>query len=82
LTGIILTVLQLYTIIIVIRILMTWFPPLTGTVLYEFLSDLTDPYLNIFRRIIPPVGMIDFSPIVAILALQALGMLIARGVRF
>jgi YggT family protein len=81
LTGILVTVIQLYSLVIVIRVLMTWFPPLTGTVLYEFLADLTDPYLNLFRRMIPPVGMIDFSPIIAILALEALAALIARGVR-
>jgi len=81
LTGILVTVIQLYSLVVVIRVLMTWFPPLTGTVLYEFLADLTDPYLNLFRRMIPPVGMIDFSPIIAILALEALAALIARGVR-
>jgi YggT family protein len=34
------------------------------------LSQLTDPYLNIFRSIIPPLGGIDFSPILALLLLQ------------
>jgi len=81
LTGILVTVIQLYSLVVVIRVLLTWFPPLTGTVLYEFLADLTDPYLNLFRRMIPPVGMIDYSPIIAILALEALAALIARGVR-
>lgn len=80
-TGILVTVIQLYSLVVVIRVLLTWFPPLTGTVLYEFLADLTDPYLNLFRRMIPPVGMIDYSPIIAILALEALAALIARGVR-
>ncbi|MHA2620380.1 MAG: YggT family protein [bacterium JZ-2024 1] len=79
--NILVTVIHLYILVIVIRILMTWVPPLTGTVVYEFLQDLTDPYLNIFRRIIPPVGMIDFSPIVAILALYALIALLQSGVR-
>jgi YggT family protein len=81
LTGILVTVIQLYSLVVVIRVLLTWFPPVTGTVLYEFLADLTDPYLNLFRRMIPPVGMIDYSPIIAILALEALAALIARGVR-
>lgn len=80
-TGILVTVIQLYSLVVVIRVLLTWFPPVTGTVLYEFLADLTDPYLNLFRRMIPPVGMIDYSPIIAILALEALAALIARGVR-
>jgi YggT family protein len=38
----------------------------------SILSQLTDPYLNIFRNIIPPLGGLDFSPILAILLLQLL----------
>ena len=34
------------------------------------LSQLTDPYLNLFRSLLPPLGAIDFSPILAFLALQ------------
>ena len=35
-----------------------------------FLRDVTEPYLAIFRRFIPPIGPVDVSPIVAILVLQ------------
>ena len=38
-----------------------------------FLRDVCEPYLSIFRRIIPPIGPIDISPIVAILVLQIVG---------
>ncbi len=38
-----------------------------------FLRDVTEPYLGIFRRFIPPIGPIDVSPIVAILVLQIVG---------
>ena len=41
-----------------------------------FLRDVSEPYLGIFRRFIPPIGPIDISPIVAILALQLIGGLI------
>ena len=41
-----------------------------------FLRDVCEPYLGIFRRFIPPLGPIDFSPIVAILVLQLVGGLI------
>ena len=34
-----------------------------------FLRDVTEPYLRIFRRLIPPVGMIDLTPMIAILVL-------------
>jgi YggT family protein len=37
-----------------------------------FLYNITDPILEPLRRVIPPLGMIDFSPIVAFIALQAL----------
>ncbi len=38
-----------------------------------FLRDVTEPYLSLFRRFIPPIGPIDISPIVAILVLQIVG---------
>jgi uncharacterized protein YggT (Ycf19 family) len=41
-----------------------------------FLRDVSEPYLRLFRRIIPPMGMFDFSPILAILVLWALRYLI------
>ena len=38
-------------------------------VLMNFLRDVCDPYLGLFRRFIPPVGMFDLSPIIAIFLL-------------
>ena len=38
-----------------------------------FLRQVSEPYLSIFRRFIPPIGPIDISPIVAILVLQFVG---------
>jgi YggT family protein len=38
-----------------------------------FLRDVCEPYLRIFRRFIPPIGPLDFSPIVAIIVLQVVG---------
>lgn len=38
-----------------------------------FLRDVSEPYLRIFRRFIPPLGPLDLSPIVAILALRIVG---------
>jgi YggT family protein len=45
-----------------------------------FLRDVCEPYLRIFRRIIPMAGMLDFSPIVAILVLTLVNAVIVRGV--
>ncbi|MGI8902320.1 MAG: YggT family protein [Solirubrobacteraceae bacterium] len=36
---------------------------------FNFLRDVSEPYLGLFRRFIPPMGMMDFSPMVAIIAL-------------
>jgi uncharacterized protein YggT (Ycf19 family) len=38
----------------------------------NFLRDVSEPYLRLFRRIIPPIGMFDFSPMVAIIVLYIL----------
>lgn len=61
-----------YLIMLFIRILGSWVPELQQTKFMHFIAFYTDPYLNVFRRIIPPLGMMDFSPIVAFLCLNIL----------
>lgn len=51
-----------------------------SSAILEFLRDVCDPYLSIFRRFIPPIGPLDLSPIVAILVLQIVGGIIAGAV--
>ena len=60
----------LYTILLFARILSSWFPQIQGHPVLRFVSFYTDPYLNLFRRIIPPLGMVDISPLIAFFALQ------------
>ena len=48
---------------------------------FGFLRDVSEPYLRIFRRFIPPLGPIDITPIVAILVLQIVGGLIVGIIR-
>ncbi|WP_287130027.1 YggT family protein [Candidatus Cyanaurora vandensis] len=63
--------LQIYSYILIGRILLTWFPNIDWFQQpWATISQLTDPYLDIFRRFIPPLAGIDFSPIVAILLLN------------
>lgn len=59
-----------YTLMIFARILGSWIPDLQSTRFMQFITFYTDPYLNLFRRIIPPLGMMDLSPIVAIFCLS------------
>ena len=62
-----------YYILIIIRIFLTWIPTIDWDAQpIKFIRVVTDVYLDLFRRIIPPFGGIDFSPIVALIALQFL----------
>ena len=62
---------NLYLILIIIRILLSWFQTVDWAYrIISFLAPITDPYLNLFRSFIPPLGGIDLSPILAILVLQ------------
>ena len=64
---------SIYLVLLFVRILLSWFQSAEwATNIMGFLSPITDPYLNIFRSFIPPLGGIDFSPILAIFALQFL----------
>ena len=65
-----------YTFLLLIRVFGSWFPSLAHSTFMRFVSYYTDPYLNIFRQIIPPVGMMDISPIFAFLGLQLLEWLV------
>lgn len=63
--------LQIYFVLLIVRILLSWFPNLNWyNPPLSILSQVTDPYLNLFRSIIPPLGGIDFSPMLAIFVLQ------------
>jgi uncharacterized protein YggT (Ycf19 family) len=46
-----------------------------------FLRDVSEPYLRIFRRFIPPLGPLDLSPIIALLVLQIVGSIVVSIVR-
>ncbi len=64
-------VIQLYIFVLLARILMTWIPNLDPYhPVVQMLLRVTDPVLEPARRLIPPIGMIDISPIVVFLVLQ------------
>jgi uncharacterized protein YggT (Ycf19 family) len=78
--------LTVYTLLIFAYILSTLIFSFGGRIPYSrwssavlgFLRDVSEPYLGLFRRFIPPIGPVDVSPIVAILVLRLVGSLIVR----
>jgi YggT family protein len=63
--------LQIYTLVLIVRVLLSWFPNLDwSNPILSAVSSITDPFLNVFRGLIPPIGGLDLSAIVAFLALQ------------
>jgi YggT family protein len=61
---------NLLIIALFIRIILSWFSISEDNFLIKVLNDITNPILLPFQKIIPPVGMIDFSPIAAFIALE------------
>jgi YggT family protein len=66
----------LYMMMLFVRIIGSWFAEIQETKAFRFIQFYTDPYLNIFKRIIPPIGMMDISPIAAFFALKFLEMIV------
>jgi YggT family protein len=65
------TFVSLYSYLLITRVLLTWFPTVDwSNQPFAALSQISDPYLNLFRSIIPPLRGMDFSPILAFLALN------------
>ncbi len=69
-----------YIILIFIRVLLSWIPRMPYNpalrAIVDFVHQTTDPYLNLFRRFLPPIGgggmAFDISPIIAIIVLLIL----------
>lgn len=63
-----------YTTIIFIYVIMSWLPNVTSGIVgqvYGILGRICDPYLDLFKRLIPPIGgVVDVTPIIALLVLQ------------
>ncbi|WP_311078894.1 YggT family protein [Paenibacillus polymyxa] len=62
---------QIYSYMIIAYVLLSWLPNARESVIGDLLAKFVEPYLSPFRRFIPPIlGMIDISPIVALIALR------------
>ena len=86
--GYVETLIVVYFVLIFIRVILSWVPrmpynPVLSAVV-GFVHDVTDPYLNLFRRLIPPVrmgpGALDLSPIVAIFVLWIVGGIVVAAI--
>jgi len=83
------TLALVYLVLIFIRIILSWIPRIPYNrwlaAVIKFVTDVTDPYLNLFRRILPPVrmgpGALDLSPIVATFVLIIVSSLVADAIR-
>mgnify|MGYP001288749023 FL=1 len=63
--------LSIYSFILIVRVLLTWFPGIDwSNGILSAMCSITDPYLNIFRGVIPPIGGFDISSILAFLLLN------------
>ncbi len=82
------TVIYVYTLLIIVYIVTNLLfaagirPPYsrTGSAILGFLRDVCEPFLRIFRRVLPSFGGFDFSPIVAIIVLGLVKGLIVEGI--
>lgn len=73
LKSLVVSVANAYSTIIFVYVLMSWIPNSTGIVgeVYRVLGRICDPYLDLFKRFIPPIGgVVDVTPIIALLVLQ------------
>jgi YggT family protein len=77
-----------YTLLIFAHIVLQWLfafgvrPPYSraSSAIIGFLRDVCEPFLRIFRRILPSFGGFDFSPFVAIIVLQLVNSIVVRGI--
>jgi YggT family protein len=83
------TLVVVYLVLIFIRILTSWIPRMPYNrylaAFLQFVTDVTDPYLNLFRRFIPMVrmgpGALDLSPIIATIVLIVVGGIVSSLIR-
>jgi YggT family protein len=83
------TLITVYVVLIFIRILMSYFRSIPYyralDVFLRFVTEVTDPWLNLFRRFIPPVRVgpaaIDLTPMIAVFALYIIGFIATRLIR-
>ncbi len=76
--DIVITFLQIMTWAIIGRALISWIDPRGSNPVSRFLFELTEPIVGPIRSVVPRIGMIDISPIFAILLLQVLARMLSQ----
>ncbi|MDR1422513.1 MAG: YggT family protein [Coriobacteriales bacterium] len=73
-SSVLMTIVNFYVMLIIAWALLSWFANTRDKGLiadiYRIIDSIVSPYVKLFRRFIPPMGGIDFSPLIAILLLQ------------
>lgn len=72
---------NILTYAIIIRALMSWFNPSPENPIVRFITEITDPILVPLSRVVPRIGMIDITPIVAIVLLNAIQWMLETSLR-
>lgn len=72
------TAINIYSFLILVYILASWVPECHQTGWYRRVHGCVEPYLSFFRRFVPRLGIIDFSPIIALLCLEAFSFVLLR----
>jgi YggT family protein len=81
--AIVAAALQFYSLLIIVYVIMTWFP-VSGVMedFFRVLASLVEPYLVLFRRFVPSMGGMDFSPFIALLVIWAVQNYVVRLIPF
>jgi YggT family protein len=70
------TVLQFYFVVVLIGALASWVAPGNWNPALRLIDQLSEPLLRPFRRLLPPIGGLDFSALFVLIGLQALQILL------
>jgi YggT family protein len=68
---------SLYSLVVLATVLLSWVPAARGTQIARYLEAVTEPVFDRVRRVVPPLGGFDLSPMLVLFALQILRRILA-----
>ncbi len=70
---------DLIMLLMLVKIFLTWLPNINWNAQpFRFLHEFTELFFGVFRRILPPIGMLDLSPIIAFIVIRIFQIVICR----